>query len=201
MSKPTISQTDLLALAQTDASSPLPPSAISTILSQPPFILVPGTFNVRDLGLIPGSPIRPGLLYRSGGFLSDFPAEGRTVLKDGLKITKMFDLRSEREHVARPDPEVDGVEVVWEMPEDEDAVVAVEDFVEGEGEKGYVKMYLDVMKVYRAGIRRVLEFVRDGEEREVGLVHCTGESSGHVSSLSLTLWSSKRIADYFDSGT
>lgn len=166
----------LLALAQTDVASPLPTESLHAALSQPPFVHVPGTFNTRDLGLVPGSPVRPGLVYRSGGFLTTpLSPEGRAALADGLGVRTMFDLRSVREHEQRPDPEVDGVRGVWVRPGEVDAVVGLEDFVEGEGEKGYVKMYLDVLKVYAGSVKAVLEAVRDGRGEEGVLFHCTGE--------------------------
>jgi hypothetical protein len=166
---------DLLTLSQTEVFTPIPASTLHSVLSNPPFVPVPDTFNVRDLGLIPGSPIRPGLVYRSGGFLRGLSPEGAAAISGTLGVKKMYDLRSVREHERQPDPEIQGVEGVWVKPGEEDAVVGLADFVEGEGEKGYVLMYLDVLKVYRGAIRAVLEGVRDGRGEEGILFHCTGE--------------------------
>ncbi|KAK4241329.1 hypothetical protein C8A03DRAFT_30546 [Achaetomium macrosporum] len=183
---------DLLALAQTDVTTPLPTASLHAALARPPFLFLPDTFNTRDLGLLPGSPIRPGLVYRSGGFLTGLSAEGKDALAGGrVKIKKIFDLRSVREHEQRPDPDDigGGVEVVWVRPEEEDARVGLEDFVEGEGEGGYVKMYLDVLKVYRAAVMKVLEHVRDGRGEEGFLFHCTAgrDRTGVVAGLLLSL--------------
>ncbi|KAK4156271.1 hypothetical protein C8A00DRAFT_41234 [Chaetomidium leptoderma] len=180
---------DLLALAQTDVSAPLPPASLAGVFSRPPFVLVPDTFNTRDLGLLPGSPVRPGLLYRSGGFLGGVSAEGKAALADGLGVKTMVDLRSVREHERQPDPVVEGVEGVWVQPDDEDAGVKLERFVEGDGEQGYVEMYLDVLKVYRGGFRAVLERVRDGRGEETVLFHCTAgrDRTGVMAGLLLTL--------------
>ncbi|KAL2133740.1 hypothetical protein VTI74DRAFT_1820 [Chaetomium olivicolor] len=183
----------LLTLAQTAVLAQLPPSSLSTALSQPPFVALPDTFNTRDLGLVPNSPIRPRLIYRSGGFFAGLSPEGKDALVNQLGVTKIFDLRSAREHDRRPDPEVDGVEVVWVRPEEkegeEQQEVGFEEFVEGQGERGYVRLYLDVLRSYKPGIRRVLEFVRDATGNEAGLIHCTAgrDRTGVVAGLLLSL--------------
>lgn len=183
----------LLALAQTDGTLPLPPSdtPLSTILSSPPFVHVPFTFNARDLGLIPGSPIRPGLLFRTAGFSAPKPnpdaAQGTetpfttSTLSNALggKIRYLVDLRTKGERAKRPDPPSeegdDSVTVVWEPPA-EGAPNAIDFalFAEGDGEKGFVAMYLGVLKYYAATIRKVLEAVRDGKGEEGVVFHCTG---------------------------
>lgn len=168
---------DLLrSLAETDVNTPLPPDQLLAALQSPPFIHIPGTFNARDLGLTDNSsnPLRPGFAFRSGGFFAGLPDEGKAVVKEKLGIKRVFDLRSLREHTAQPDPEVEGVVNVWSPPGELDAVVDLEEFVEGEGERGYVTMYLDVLRVYRPSVRDVLEHVRD-RKGEPFLFHCTGE--------------------------
>lgn len=171
--------TDLLTLAQMDVSQPLPPNILLPALQQPPFVSLPGSFNTRDLGLLPGSPIRPGLVYRSGGFLTpDLPAEAAAAIVGKLGIKRIFDLRSVKEHERQPDPAIAGTEVVWTRPGEEDPVVDLEDFVEGEGEKGYASMYLDLLRVYAGAIKAVLEDVRDWDGREESgafMFHCAGE--------------------------
>ncbi|KAK3985032.1 tyrosine-protein phosphatase [Cladorrhinum sp. PSN332] len=181
----------LAGLAQTDVTTPIPSSLLAPALSSPPFLTLPGTFNTRDLGLIPGSPIKPGLIYRSGGFFMagpSLPSEAKTILSDKLKIKKVFDLRSVREHGQAPDPDFgQGIEGVWEKPDELDAVVELSEFVEGLGENGYVSMYADVLKVYHGAIRKVLEAVRDGECPI--LFHCTAgrDRTGVVAGIILTL--------------
>lgn len=58
-----------------------------------------------------------------------------------------------------------------------DVAVQLEDFVEGDGEPGYVKMYMNVLKNFQGVIKAVLEHVRDGGGEEAALFHCTGRSS------------------------
>ncbi|KAK4195157.1 hypothetical protein QBC40DRAFT_23511 [Triangularia verruculosa] len=45
-----------------------PGDTTQEILKRAPFILLHGALNTRDLGLLPGSPVQPGLYYRSSGF-------------------------------------------------------------------------------------------------------------------------------------
>ncbi|KAL2140277.1 hypothetical protein VTI28DRAFT_4032 [Corynascus sepedonium] len=174
----------LFALAQTDVFNPLPATSLEAVLSSPPFVPVPGTFNARDLGLVPGSPIRPGRLYRTGVFSSasssssSSTADSRSELEPGLGlgVGRMFDLRTAGERARRPEPVVDGVEAVWIAPDEGgEAAPGLKDFEEGEGEKGVVRMYLDVMRLYRRGIKRLLEQVGEGWDRGALLFHCNGE--------------------------
>jgi len=89
-------------------------------------------------------------------------------------VKSIFDLRSVREHAIAPDPAVEGVEGVWVPCEEGDATVELGEFVGGAGEKGYVRMYMDVLRWYGEGLKEVLRFVRD-RGGEGLLVHCNGE--------------------------
>ena len=168
----------LRALAETDVTEPLSSDTVQAVLTSSPFVYVPGTFNTRDIGLIPtatGEPpkLRPGFVYRSGG-LGRLTDDGKQLLVRELGVKKIFDLRSVQERSSNPDPEIDGVENVWFSSSERDASVNVNDFVEGLGEKGYIKMYFDVVDLYRDHFRAVLEHVRDFPH-EPFLFHCTGE--------------------------
>ncbi|KAK4248817.1 protein-tyrosine phosphatase-like protein [Corynascus novoguineensis] len=190
----------LLALAQTDAFTPLPATSLEAVLSSPPFVPVPGTFNARDLGLVPGSPIRSGRLYRTGVFSSSSSspssssstADSRSELEPGLGlgVGRMFDLRTAGERARRPELVVDGVEAVWIAPDEGgEAAPGLKDFEEGEGEKGMVRMYLGVMRLYRRGIRRLLEQVGEGWDRGAVLFHCNAgrDRTGVVAAILLSL--------------
>lgn len=185
----------LRSLAETNVRDPIPASALLTALQTPPFVFVPGTFNTRDLGLLVSDEdgdadgdghvtrgsargrIRPGFIFRTGGLEAlARSADGQTVLRDTLGVKRIFDLRSREEHTKIPDPVVEGIEGVWlgngvDGTED-NPMLNVDLFVEGEGEKGYVHMYLNVLDKYRGSFREVLTSVRD-RPGEVILFHCT----------------------------
>ncbi|KAK3403472.1 protein-tyrosine phosphatase-like protein [Sordaria brevicollis] len=144
MSLPTLSKADLIALSETDVTKPIPRESIFAALATPPFLYIPGTFNTRDLGLLSlssssnGNKIRPGLIYRSGGFFPNggFDDAAKTQLSTQLGIKKIFDIRSVREHTHAPDPEINGVENVWVGSAEKEATVDLKDFLEGKGEGG-----------------------------------------------------------------
>ncbi|KAK0752517.1 protein-tyrosine phosphatase-like protein [Schizothecium vesticola] len=168
---PPLSRSALFALSQTDAADPLPPSSLLAALSHPPFVSLPGSFNTRDLGLVPGSRLKPNLFFRSGS-LAGLTDEGKRVLRDELGVRTVYDLRSVAEHTAQPDPEVDGVQVCWETPGEGEATVELGKFVEGEGEEGYEWMYLGVLGMYegagrdRTGVASALLLALAGTDAE-----------------------------------
>jgi hypothetical protein len=202
----------LRTLAETDVRDPIPTSVLLAALQTPPFVLVPGTFNTRDLGLLvdehkqesggqggdpppgaSGGRIRPGFIFRTGGLeaLARSP-DGQAVLRDTLRVKRLFDLRSREEHATAPDPVIDGIEGVWlgdgvDGAED-NPMLAVDRFADGEGEQGYVHMYMDVLDKYRASFREVLASVRD-RPGEAIMFHCTAgrDRTGVLAALLETL--------------
>lgn len=131
--------------------------------------------------------IRPGFLYRTGGLdLLHTHPEGQALLRDHLGVRRIFDLRSREEHARGPDPVIEGVEGVWEVGAastaateatpamEENAKVDLAWFVEGEGERGYVGMYMEVLRTHVAIFREVLRSVRDRPGEPI-LFHCTGK--------------------------
>lgn len=171
-----MSAADLRAVAEVDVSQPLPADVLMSTLVSPPFIYVQGTFNTRDLGLVPvssgSSNVRKSYAYRSGA-LGGLTDDGKALVARKLGVKRIFDLRSAREHAQGPDPAIDGVQNVWRESAEKDAVVDLSEFVEGQGEKGYERMYLEVLDVYRLNFKDVLEHVRDCPD-EPFLFHCTG---------------------------
>lgn len=173
-----MSAAELRAVAEIDVTQPLPADVLRSTLAKPPFIHVPGTFNTRDLGLIPTSSssapssFRPGYAYRSGA-LTGLSDDGKALLAGQLGIKKIFDLRSVREHSQGPDPAIEGVQNVWKESAEDDAVLNLAEFIEGEGEKGYERMYLEVLDIYQLIFKDVLEHIRDNPQ-EPFLFHCTG---------------------------
>ena len=61
---------------------PLDPTYVNERLAKPPFVIVPGVVNIRDLGSYPSSQYagmitRPRLLFRSGE-ISSITEEGKS---------------------------------------------------------------------------------------------------------------------------
>ena len=170
------------ARAETDVHTRIPEAALLATLGAAPFVYAQGTFNTRDLGALPKPPsrgvLRRGLAFRSGA-LDGLTAAGRQTLVADLGVGRIFDLRSQREHAVTPDPTIDGIEGTWVPTDEVDALVDLADFVAGVGEAGYVKMYLDVLRVYARSIAALLEHVRDRPTVPF-LFHCTGESPGRL---------------------
>lgn len=209
MALPTLSKANLIALSETDVTQPIPKESIFAALATPPFLYIPGTFNTRDLGLLPLSPssssgkgrkvgIRPGLIYRSGGFFPNggFNDAAKTQLATQLGIKKIFDIRSVREHSHAPDPEIAGVKNYWIAAEatEKEATVNLADFLDGKGERGYVKMYMDVLRGYEEVIGALLRSLlddapEDHQKPEPILFHCTAgrDRTGVVAGLLLSL--------------
>ena len=120
----------LRALAETDVRYPIPASVLLAALQTPPFVVVPGTFNTRDLGLLveeeeeegtgghvargASGRIRTGFIFRTGGLEAlARSTDGQAVLRDTLGVKRIFDLRSREEHTKAPDPAVEGIDGVW----------------------------------------------------------------------------------------
>ncbi|KAH0427515.1 tyrosine phosphatase [Colletotrichum camelliae] len=166
------SPAQLLEHAQTDVRLPVAEPFLSTVLARPPFINVAGTFNTRDVGLVPGSPIRKGYVFRSGA-LETLDDVGKQQIADQLGIKRIFDLRTSREREKYPEPDVPGVDIMW-IPSSYTNTVDIDDFVSGGGEEGYCKMYMGIMEIYAPTMKTVLEHVRD-RPQEPFLFHCARE--------------------------
>ncbi|GIK02965.1 hypothetical protein Aspvir_007030 [Aspergillus viridinutans] len=70
----------------------IPQDALTRVLSRPPFRIVEGVFNIRDLGHIGHPGIQPGLVYRSG-LLANLTEVGKSQLVSELSLGAVFDLR------------------------------------------------------------------------------------------------------------
>lgn len=169
------STADLLKLVETDVSEAIPMEKFGPIVSQPPFVYIDGTFNSRDLGLIPDSLIRPGFAYRSG-LLSQLTDGGKATITDKLGIKRIFDMRSPEERDMAPEPALPGVESTWVESARPDSTIDLSKFIPGKGEAGYEDMYLEVIDIYRPTWKLILEHVRD-RPQEPFLMHCTGMSA------------------------
>jgi hypothetical protein len=92
---------DLDTFLATPIVEPLDPERTAKLISAPPFVLVPGVANLRDIGGWPvkisnpdGTPlvVRKGRLYRAAT-LNHITPEGKEALR-ALGIGAVFDLRS-----------------------------------------------------------------------------------------------------------
>ncbi|KAI0551988.1 protein-tyrosine phosphatase-like protein [Xylaria curta] len=165
------SKADLAKLAATDVNQALTPQEYGPVISAPPFVFLDGTFNTRDLGLVPESPLRANFAFRSGA-LGGLTDNGKAVLTGKLGVKRVFDLRSPEERTRMPDPVIDGVENTWIQSSRPDSKPDLNKFVAGEGEAGYIDMYLEVIEVYADSWKAILEHVRD-RPQDPFLVHCT----------------------------
>lgn len=164
----------LLKLAETDVSQEITAAEYTPVLTNPPFVFVDGTFNTRDMGLVPGrhNTMRANFAFRSGA-LTQITDNGRAVLEGKLGIKRVFDLRSPEERRAAPDPALEGVENTWIQSSRPDSTPDLDRFVAGQGEDGYREMYLEVLDVYQESWKAILTHVRD-RPQDPFLVHCTG---------------------------
>src|ERR1700712_3855985 len=106
---------DLAALSQTPIQEPIPEDVVRQALLQPPFLTLPGAFNLRDVGGSAPSFVKQGLIFRSGS-LAPVPQESANRLHTELHIHRVFDLRSQREVESAPTPVVEGIERIWLAP-------------------------------------------------------------------------------------
>jgi hypothetical protein len=158
---------DLPSLLAADMNTLIDPVTVNQVLTSPPFISLPGALNIRDLGLLPGSPIPPGLLYRSGAIHSIPPSSLST-----LGIKAIFGLRSKSECEMQPNPEVEGVENFWFSPTRNPSSRDMHAFIENGGTSAYTAMYLEILDIHAPSIKAVLEWLKDG--KGAMLFHCTG---------------------------
>ncbi|KAI2640107.1 protein-tyrosine phosphatase-like protein [Xylaria nigripes] len=162
---------DLQNLAGVDVKNALTPEQYIPVLTSPPFIYVDGTFNTRDLGLVPESPLRPNFAFRSGA-LAALTEKGKAGLTGKLGVKRVFDLRSPEECAQMPDPAIDDVKNTWIQSSRPDSKIDLAKFVAGEGEEGYTEMYLEIVDIHAGSWRAILEHVMD-RPQDPFLVHCT----------------------------
>ncbi|KAI1483038.1 protein-tyrosine phosphatase-like protein [Daldinia eschscholtzii] len=188
----------LLKLAETDVSQEITKEQYIPVLTNPPFVFLDGTFNTRDVGLVPGSPVRSNFFFRSGA-LARLTDNGKAVLEGKLGVKRIFDLRSPEERASAPDPVLEGIENTWIESTRPDSTPEPGRFVAGEGEEGYREMYLEVIDVYQESWKAILEHIRD-RPRDPFLVHCTAgrDRTGVLSGLLLALAGASQETIIFD---
>ncbi|KAG9016336.1 hypothetical protein FRB90_003267 [Tulasnella sp. 427] len=172
-----------LSIFDTSIREPLDAEYVKSILSAPPFLQIPGLPNARSLPL-PTSQTR-GAILRSGETNHTTPA-GATTLARQLGITKVFDLRSDKErakfgedkHLVVNVPEGLEMEVVCVPalpPNTSDDLRSTFGRFGSRGDEGFVEFYKEVLESGKEAFRKIFEFVRDEVGEGKGcLIHCTG---------------------------
>lgn len=170
--KMSMTRDQLEHLTETDVRNPIPADVLLPALNSPPFVPSTSLINIRNLGVVPGSSIRPGLVYRCGT-LEATANDPKALDWLAAHVKHIFDIRSPMERKKAPDPEVKGVVNTWLDSTVVDPKPNLDDFVEGGGEAGVRKEYLKILDIYRPSFRAILEHVRD-KPGEAFLFHCTG---------------------------
>ncbi|KAI6135182.1 protein-tyrosine phosphatase-like protein, partial [Pisolithus croceorrhizus] len=95
---------------------PLDPAYVAEVISNPPFVPIPGVSNVRDLGSYPTTMsnviTKPGFMFRAAE-VSNITKEGVEKMR-ALRITTVFDLRSDPEmkKYSTPIPTIEEVHII-----------------------------------------------------------------------------------------
>lgn len=166
---------DLSIVLSTPIQDCIQPDIVKYLLSQPPFLPIPGALNIRDISVLPN--IRKGFIHRSGALGHITPA-GESFLAKAFGIRTVFDLRSLAERDSRPSPEIEGIETRW-VPSVTDAKVLMlkredpKDYIEEDGKRGHLMMYSNILESYKDAFKEILVFLRDEKESGI-LFHCTG---------------------------
>jgi protein tyrosine/serine phosphatase len=161
-----------------EIDQPIPSEALTRILSKPPFRIVEGGFNIRDLGHIGHPGIQPGLVYRSG-LLTNLTEVGKSQLGLELSLGAIFDLRSHRERLLFPPPQLqEKVKLFWQPQTGTPSPIILSDFAANNGNDAYRDMYLDILESHIPTLRGLLTYIRDslnggsaGEKKAI-LFHC-----------------------------
>jgi len=179
-------------------AEPLDPAYVSEALSNPPFVTVPGVYNVRDIGSLPihadsAVVTRPWFIFRSAE-ISGIEADGKTKLHE-LGITTIYDLRSELEmrKYKTPQPTIEGIEIVhvpvFEQKDYSPANMArrFQMYASGKTE-AFMVLYSEILESGGQSFGRILRHVRD-RPKEGLLFHCTAgkDRTGIAAALLLSL--------------
>lgn len=157
---------------------PIPKDLLQDALAKPPFILLPGSFNVRDVGTFAPGYVKPRTVFRSG-MLDFIPQSNQPLLRSELGLSKIYDFRRSDE-IKAPLVQVEGIEVLHcpymngeeAPPETDPANFALKD-----GEtvgQGFRDMYDCILDGYTGGYREVFEALKTAKANDAVLFHCTG---------------------------
>ncbi|KAJ5671912.1 hypothetical protein N7507_001039 [Penicillium longicatenatum] len=176
---------NVIDILNTDIRTAIPESIVAKIISLPPFVILPGVSNFRDLSH--DNELRPGYVYRSGN-MSDIEAKGKSILAEDLGITTIFDLRNQGERERAPSPEITGIETIWMPYGNRPASLNLLDFSKDESAKGFVKMYMGILNAATPIFTEVFSHIRD-EPNDPFIFHCSAgkDRTGVLSALILLL--------------
>lgn len=166
-------------IVKTPVLEPLETAAVAQILSKPPFINVPGAFNVRDLGQLTGSitetpTVKKGHFFRSG-MISHITDEGKKSVTSTMGVKAIFDLRLADECAKAPSPVVDGVQTRWLAPAEEPAALVMSEFGAADGGiAAILKMYKNILVTHVPIYTSVFEHIRDFPDQPI-IFHCVGK--------------------------
>ncbi|KAF5587411.1 Tyrosine phosphatase [Fusarium pseudoanthophilum] len=194
----TLSRAELESIAAVHVREPLPADTLTAAFNSKPFIPIESIINLRDLGGVPGSAIRPGYIFRSG-MLDAAAADPEAMAWLTANVKTVFDLRCKEERATYPSPKISGVKFVFcervaEYPQPIPA-----DFAVGDGRTAWREQLMAVIAAYKPSIQAVLEHVRD-KPNEPFLFHCTAgrDRTGVMAGLLQTLAGTKPQDVIFD---
>ncbi|KIO30404.1 hypothetical protein M407DRAFT_20471 [Tulasnella calospora MUT 4182] len=167
-----------LAILETSIVESMDPAFVKKTLSELPFYQIQGMLNVRAIPLPPTSAKR-GLILRSAE-TNHITSLGKSQLSQQLGLTKIFDLRSDKERAKfGPDPlDIPDVEIVcvpaMSASQTDDLKATFTKFG-GRGDEGFVDFYREVLDNGVSAYKTIFEFLRDEVADGKGcLIHCTG---------------------------
>lgn len=169
----------LAKVAATPLEDAIQTDLLTSTLSKPPFVTLPGALNLRDVGALMPEYIAPGKVFRSGT-LDFIPPPSRPLLRSQFGVSRVYDFRREDE-VKSGRLEIDGIQVLacpYKDGTEKPLPVLIPDFApaeDGAVGQGFRKMYDNVLSGYTTGFRSVLEGVQSAGEGEAVLYHCTGK--------------------------
>lgn len=166
---------DISELMRTDLREQLPPLVVADVLSSPPFVIIPGAINIRDISSTGTAPnIRKGFAYRSG-FLTQITGLGMRKLVEDVGVKTIFDLRNPSEREKTPSPGIPGAETVWLDYAATPQKVDLDAFAKDDGGvSAFVDMYNEILKVLLPKFKAVFTHIRD-QLKKPFLFHCSGE--------------------------
>lgn len=169
MSSSTSTPTDIADATRQDIFTSLPSALVQRVLTTAPFVPTAGAYNLRDVGLsgadIGATPLlKLSRLYRSAA-LSEIQPQGIEQLTH-LGITKIVDLRSEKERQRTPTPPMEGIQNVWLPPAQEPARMDLASFGGSPSQvhDAFVSMYQDILVTHVPIYRYVFQHIKDSSQ-------------------------------------